>query len=219
MELYEAMRTSFACREFIGEPIPSDVLRRIVDNARFAPSGGNRQGWRIISVEDRAKRLALADMAYSCAARYFLEQDAGEGPFNSIKPSAVTEEQVEAAKIPPSIVNYIHEAPTLLVVALDLSETASMDMNLNRVGLVSGASVYPLVWNVLLAARNEGFAGTLTTMAIIREPEMLQLLEIPLHWAVAAVIPLGKPKKQINKLKRRPVEELLVIDSWSGPTL
>ena len=59
MELYDAMRTAFAAREFTGEPVPDEVLHRILDNARFAPSGGNRQGWRVIVVRDPAKRAAL----------------------------------------------------------------------------------------------------------------------------------------------------------------
>ena len=63
MDLYEVMRTTFACREFTGDPVPDEVLHRIIDNARFAPSGGNRQGWRIIQVQDPAKREALADLS------------------------------------------------------------------------------------------------------------------------------------------------------------
>jgi nitroreductase len=60
MELYDVMRTTFACREFTGEPVPRDVLHRIIDHARFAPSGGNRQGWRIINITDPAKKERLA---------------------------------------------------------------------------------------------------------------------------------------------------------------
>jgi len=63
MELYEVMRSTFACREFTGEAVPDEVLHRIVDNARFAPSGGNRQGWRIIHVtRDEDKRALVASM-------------------------------------------------------------------------------------------------------------------------------------------------------------
>jgi nitroreductase len=73
MELYEAMRTTFACREFTGEAIPGEVLQRIIDNARFAPSGGNRQGWRIINVVDPDKKEQLADLSLAAATRYVLE--------------------------------------------------------------------------------------------------------------------------------------------------
>ena len=62
MDLYDVMRTTSAVREFTGDPLPDDVLHTILDNARFAPSGGNRQGARIIVVRDQATRRALADL-------------------------------------------------------------------------------------------------------------------------------------------------------------
>ena len=216
MELYEAMRTTFACREFTGEAVPEEVLQRIIDNARFAPSGGNRQGWRIINVVDPDKKDQLADLSLAAATRYVLESQAGESPFNSIRPSSVTDEQVLATEPPQWFVTYIRNAPTLLVITVDLSRVASMDRHLDRVGVVSGGSIYPLVWNILLAARNEGYAGTITTMAVDKEAQVQELLGIPSHWAVAAVIPLGKPLKQLTRLKRNPVEEILFTNSWDG---
>jgi len=77
MELYDVMRTTFACREFTGEPVPDDVLNRIIDNARFAPSGGNRQGWRIINVTDTAKKERLAQLSLTTATRHLLQMQAG----------------------------------------------------------------------------------------------------------------------------------------------
>ena len=105
-------------------------------------------------------------------------------------------------------------APTLLVVTVDLSLVASMDKDLDRVGVISGASIYPLVWNILLAARNEGYGGTMTTWGVAREPAIQELLGIPQHWAVAAIIPMGKPVKQLTKLRRKPVEEILAENRW-----
>ena len=105
----------------------------------------------------------------------------------------------------------------LLVVTVDLSYVAAMDQHLDRIGVVSGASVYPLVWNILLAARNEGYGGTLTTMAVPEEAQIRDLLGIPDTHAVAALIPLGKPLKQLSKLRRRPVEEFTTRDRFDGP--
>jgi nitroreductase len=79
------------------------------------------------------------------------------------------------------------------VVAVDLKLVASMEADLDRVGIVSGASVYPFPWNILLAARHEGFAGALTTLAAAQEPAVQVLLGLPPHVALAAVIPLGRP--------------------------
>jgi nitroreductase len=216
MELYEVMRTTFACREFTGEPVPDDVLHRIVENARFAPSGGNRQGWRIINVTNPENKERLAQLSLTAATRYLLQMQAGESPLNTIHTSAVTDDQVASAEAPDWLVAHIHNAPTLLVVTVDLALIASMDKDLDRVGLVSGGSIYPLAWNILLAARNEGYGGTMTTWGIAEEPELKTLLDIPPDWAVAAIMPLGKPVKQLTKLKRKPVEDILYSDSWNG---
>ena len=88
------------------------------------------------------------------------------------------------------------------MVCVDLRVVAALDKELDRVGVVGGASVYPLVWNILLAARNEGFRGTITTMAVAEEPRICQLLGIPETYAVACVVPLGKPAHQPRRLSR-----------------
>ncbi len=130
MELYDVMRTTFACREFTGEPVPQDVLHRIIDNARFAPSGGNRQGWRIINITDPAKKERLASLSLATATRYLLQMKAGESALNSIHPSAITDDQVA----PEWLVAHIRNAPTLLAITVDLELVASMDKELDRIG-------------------------------------------------------------------------------------
>ena len=107
-------------------------------------------------------------------------------------------------------------AAVVVVVCVDLGVVAATDQDLDRVGVVSGASVYPLVWNMLLAARNEGFGGTITTMAVAQEPAVKELLGIPEEYAVAAVVPLGKPVKQPTKLRRQPVEEFVTWQRFDG---
>ena len=96
---------------------------------------------------------------------------------------------------------------------------AALDKDLDRVGIVAGASVYPLVWNILLAARNEGFGGTITTMAVAEEPALKELLGIPEPYAVAAVVPLGKPVRQLTRLTRVGVDELTRLEHWQGGPL
>ncbi|MDO9457014.1 nitroreductase family protein [Nocardioides sp.] len=107
----------------------------------------------------------------------------------------------------------------MLVFFVDLSVVASMDQDLDRVGVISGGSVYPLVWNVLLAARNEGLGGTITTMAAVEEPAVKALFGVPDTFAVAAVVPLGTPVKVLTKLKRQPIEEFVTRERYDGPPL
>ena len=219
MDLYDVMRTTAAVREFTDAPLPDAVLHTILDNARFAPSGGNRQGVQLVVVRDPATRDRLVDITAPGARRYYAHRAAGETPWSAYTPSTVTEEQVAQTPVPASVNDPIRKAAVVLVVCVDLRAVAALDKDLDRVGIVGGASVYPLVWNILLAARNEGFGGTITTMAVAEEPALKVLLGIPDPYAVAAVVPLGKPVKQLTRLTRAGVDELTHLERWDGGPL
>jgi nitroreductase len=219
MELYDVMRTTAAVREFTDDPLPDEVLHTILENARFAPSGGNRQGTQIVVVRDPATRERLVEITEPGAKRYHAQRAAGETPWSAYTPSAVTEERVAATPVPASVTDPIRKAPVVLAVCVDLRAVAALDQDLDRVGIVGGASVYPLVWNILLAARHEGFGGTITTMAIAEEPALKALLGIPAPYAVAAVVPLGRPVKQLTRLTRAAVEDITHLEHWGGGPL
>ncbi len=87
MDLYQVMRTTFAARAFVDEPVPDSVIHRILDNARFAPSGGNRQGWKVIVVREQATREALVPLIQPTMRRYVAQVVAGESPWNTIHPT------------------------------------------------------------------------------------------------------------------------------------
>lgn len=215
MELYDVMRTTGAVRQFTGEPLPDDVLGRILDNARFAPSGGNRQGVRIVVVRDVATRTTLADLTQPGARRYLAQTANGEAPWNSVTPCGVddaTIAAVDGSRMGAPLI----AADVVLVFLLDLGVAASFDQDLDRVGVISGASVYPFVWNVLMAARNEGFGGVLTTMVVPEEDAVRDLLGVPDTYAVAAVVPLGKPVKQVSKLTRKPLQDMATRERFDG---
>jgi nitroreductase len=208
MELYDVMRTTAAIREFTDDPLPDDVLARILDNARFAPSGGNRQGAHLVLVTDRATREALAELNKPAVRRYAAQSAAGEVPWNPLTPPGPSAEEIAATEPPAYFLTPLLTAAVVVVVCVDLSAVAATDQDLDRIGLVSGASVYPLAWNMLLAA--------FTTMAIAREPQVKELLGIPEQYAVAAVVPLGRPVKQPTKLRRQPIAEFVTRERFDG---
>lgn len=216
MELDEVMRTTFAAREYTGEPLPDKVLYQILDNARFAPSGGNRQGNRVIIVKSLETRMALAKLAEPAAKRYLAQIKAGENPWSTLVPSKVSAQQIAETAVPAMLVEPYTKSAVVLVFVVDLNAVASMDHHLDRIGIISGASVYPFVWNVLLGARNAGFGGTITTLPAAQEPDVQRLLNIPKHYAVCAVVPIGKPVKQLTRLKRRAVEDITTIEYFDG---
>jgi nitroreductase len=216
VDLYEVMRTTAAVREFTDDPLPDDVLKRILDNARFAPSGGNRQGARVIVIRDRATREALAELSIPSARRYAAQLANGESPWNPLHPPKVTAAQIAATEVPSHFTEPLRHAAVALAVFVDLEVVAAVDQDLDRIGVISGASIYPLVWNILLAARNEGYGGTITTSAVSEEPRVRELLGVPDSYALAAVLPLGKPRRQPTKLKRASIAELATRDRFDG---
>ena len=217
MELSEVMRTTFAAREFTDAPLPDDVLYQILELARFAPSGGNRQGNRVVIVRDAETREALAKAAEPAARQYTAQINAGENPWNTIVPTKVTAADVAATEPFARLTDSFRQAQVCLVFLVDLAVVASMDKNLDRIGVISGASIYPFVWNVLLAAREKGYAGTITTLASAEEPKVQALLGVPQQFAVAAVVPLGRPVKQLKRLRRNPVEAIATVGRFDGP--
>ncbi len=216
MELNDIMRTTFSARDYTGDPVPDEVIYGILDIARFAPSGGNRQGNRVIIVRDQETRDRISKIAEQPAKIYAAQRDAGESPWNTIVPSDVTAERIEETPPLDILVEPYRNASVVLVFAVDLRVVASMDKELDRIGVISGASIYPFVWNTLLAARQAGFGGTITTVPVANEPEVKKLLNIPPEYAVSALVPLGKPVKQLTRLRRKPVEEIATRGAFDG---
>jgi nitroreductase len=219
MDLDEALRTTFSARDFTDEPLSDAALVDILERARFAPSGGNRQGWKVIVLRDRATREKLAKLTEFGAKRYIAQQKNGENPWNTIDPPRVDAATIERTEPLPRLIEPVLKAPVILVICVDLKVVASTDQDLRRVGIISGASIYPFAWNILLAARGRGYAGTITTLAVAQEPKVKELLGLPPHVAVAAVMPLGRPVKQLTKLKRKPVAEFAMRERWGGQPL
>ena len=155
LELYQVMRTTFAAREFTEQPVSDETIAKILGGS-FCSQWGNRQGWHVLVVREDASRTVLRDLIAPQMQRYVAQVKAGEAPLNTINPSRVSAEQIAQTQVPQTMLDNLTGAPVILLVFVDLSVMASFDSHLNRVGVISGASIYPFVWNILLAARNEG---------------------------------------------------------------
>ncbi|HYD09491.1 MAG TPA: nitroreductase family protein [Acidimicrobiales bacterium] len=221
MELLEGLRTTGAVRSFRPDPVPDDVVRRLLDTARFAPNGGNAQSWHVVVLRDAAVRASVRDLYLDGWRRYVAATAAGLRPWAPLTDVAREREVMDAGFDGPvgDFAEHFDEVPLLLVVCADLRKLAAIDRDLDRYSMVGGASVYPFVWSVLLAAREEGLGGVITTMPIWREPELRSLLAVPDTHAVAAVVALGVPEHQPTKLRREGVESFTTVDRFDGPAL
>lgn len=230
LDLIETLRSTGAVREFLPEPIEDGVIHRLLDTARFAPSGGNRQGWRVIVVKDPVQRRSLRDLYLTGWYEYLAISSAGLVPWAPFTDRAAeaaaagrAHEFAEAAEAhaatgaTPGLAETLDTAPALLLLLADLTAVAAVDRDHDRYTLAGGASVYPFAWNLLLAARAEGLGGVITTMPIRREGDVRRLFSIPDTCAVAALIVLGRPVAAARRLRRQPVEEFTWVDRYEGP--
>ena len=220
MELFDVMRTNPACRSFTDEPVNKAVLHRILEAARFAPSGGNTQPWKVIQVQDPTKRLALQDLAAEVWNEYVTIRDAGFRPFSVTEDGKSkgypTDLQIPSEKRTDGVIGAIVTAPVFLVIAVELPKLAMMDIDLDRKTFIAGATIYPFCQNILLGARNEGLGSVLATFLGRKEPETKAILNIPQPYGVAAMIAIGHPTQSITKLKRNPVESFTSMDTFDG---
>lgn len=223
IDLLETMRTNGAARAFLPDPVPDEAVARILDAARFAPSGGNKQPWRVILVKDQALRAELQESVSLGWREYAAFLAAGLQPFPAAWPGAeradVDLEAARAAEIPLDFCDRLTEHPVVMVVLADLSKLAIADGELDRQSIVGGGSIYPFIQNILLAARSEGLSGVLSTWVCRDELRARELLGVPDGWAIAAVVVLGKPVKQLTKLRRNPVDSFASVDRFAGSPL
>jgi nitroreductase len=222
MELRDALRSTGSIRHFREQPVDDALLTELLDDARFAPSGGNRQAWRVIVVKDPVTRQVVADAYLDAWHDYVAQLLAGRSPFSPLATeddrTAASEQRdaAMAASRPDGFPETLATVPVMLVVLADLKVLAATDRDLERYQLVGGASIYPFVWSLLLAAHDHGLGGVLTTVATANEPALRNVLGVPDDFAVATVVALGYPDVRRTKLTRRPVEAFTTVDRFDG---
>lgn len=224
MDLDEVMRTTGAIRAFSDLPVQHGALVRVLERARFAPSGGNRQPWIVIVVENPETRQRVRDLCDLGWREYVAFLEAGLVPFapgpdgRPVAPSVDLERARETPR-PSPFLDTLDRAPVLMVVAAHLRSLAVLDHGLERQSIVGGASVYPFVQNLLLSARAEGLGGVMTTFLCRQEPAARELLRLPPDVAIAALVALGVPERFPSRLARRPVDAFARFDTFDGPPL
>ena len=205
--LLEGLTTTRAIRRYVDEPVPPEALRSILHAATRAPSGSNRQPFRMVVLTDgpnarEAKRLiGGAARAAWRAKRRRDAYDTGSG-------AIPTSPKARTARTLQRYVDELDRVPVLILPCLvRYREAMSFE----------GASVYPACQNVLLAARALGYGGALTGWHFGVEGELRSLLGIPDNVFMAATITLGRPEGRHGPVRRRPMGELIFEESWGIP--
>jgi len=214
MDVYEAMRCAPTTRGFAADPVPREMLLRALDAARFAPSGGNRQGWRVVAVEDPELRRKLGEL-YLPHWRAYLRMLGMDRVLEDPDADPVARRRLEGADL---YARTLGEVPLHLVVGVRLEDLAVTDAELPRQSIVGGASIYPFVQNLLLALRAEGLGAAMTTLLVPAEEAVRQLLGIPAEVVLAAHVGVGyRSDPWPRRLARRPVQDFAFADRWGEP--
>jgi nitroreductase len=204
--LFDAIYTQRAIRRWRSDPVPDDLIWRVLEAATKAPSGSNTQPWRWIVVRDPATRTALSE-----ALSAYLESD--EGMRSYFESGVRSEDRSQRLMLTGAleIARDLARAPVLIVPCVYGGSRAD--------NLLAGSSIYPAVQNLLLAARGLGLGTVLTTFQARIEPTVRELLGLPEDARPAALIPLGFPDANFGPTRRKPVEEVVYWDSWGNSRL
>jgi nitroreductase len=205
--LLDAIYTTRSMRRFRPDPIPADVLAKLVEAATRAPSGRNAQSWRFLVITD-------AEVRRQVGALYKEAWDEYSPPSRL---AAVTDPR-ERRRVESAFYLGAHmaDAPALIMVCAPV-EAAAAGAAASGATRTAGASIYPAVQNMLLAARAYGIGGCLTTIHLYREARVKAVLGIPDDVDTYALVPLGYPTDTFGSLRRKPVNEIAFRDRWGAP--
>ena len=215
-DLYEVMGATPTTRHFTDEPVDRAVLTRVFEHARFAPSGGNRQGWRVIVVTDPDQRRRMREL-YEGPWDAYMAQTGGRAALQAGEASSLSPGRLRGLRGADHFAHHFDEVPVHLVILVELAALAITDAELDRPSVVAGASVYPFVHNILLGLRREGLGAAFTTLLVPAEADVRTLLAIPDAFALAGHISVGhRADPWPARLSRRPVQEFVFSERFGA---
>lgn len=207
MDVFEALYTTRAMRRVKEEPIPEEILKKMVDAAVRAPSGSNRQGWKFIVVTDKQVKNQLGDL-YREAWDYYIKEFYGNNAdmgASNVRDEEKAEQVVKISKSASWLSENFHKVPAQFVILSRNDPT--------------GSSIYPAIWNLMLAGRAHGIGTCLTTvLGMFNQEKAFEALNVPKDkgWQINAVVTAGYPLGKWGVAKREPVENVTFLNTWDN---
>lgn len=203
--LFEIMYSCRAMRRLKPDPVPEELLTKLVDAGNQGPSGSNRQAARWIVVRDAGQRSRLAELNRRAVQRYL-------GP-GSARPESLPHQPAEKrARMVRAVLwqaEHMHEIPALIIACLEFDAPVTPGQ-----AVAGGGSIWPGIQNLLLAARALGLGAAPTTLALTDRAAVAEVLGLPDNVATYCLIPVGYPRGRFGPLTRLPVEQTLHWDRW-----
>ncbi len=207
MGIFEVIYHTRAMRRMRPDPVPEDVLLKLVDAARQAASGSNAQPSRWLVVRDPDQRRRVAELNKVSVADYLRQR--------AVRPLLPHQDALRQQRIGEAVqwqADHLHEVPALIFACLEVGEQRTESF---AAGLNAGGSVWPAVQNLLLAARALGLGATPTTLALRDRPAIKSVLGLPETIEPVCLIPVGYPMGRFGPVTRRPLDQILRWDRWS----
>ncbi len=211
MGIFEVMYSTRALRRYKPDPVPDDVIAKLIEAGTRAASGSNDQNWLFMVVTGAEQRARVGGIYRKAADRaqmpeYIKAKFGGGGRQGQL-----------IAKSVVHLVEHIQEAPLMIVACLKSSAAMQDPKFRERMGRLEGASIYPAVQNIMLACRALGLGTVLTTLHALYEDEMKEVLGLPAEYTTWALLPIGYPTDKFGPVKRKPVTEVAHRDRYGNP--
>jgi nitroreductase len=213
--LFETIAELRAMRRFKPDPVPDELLWKILDAGTKAPSGGNTQVWRFLVVRDADGKRFIQER-YKRAWDLYAQANMEAAAKNPPPPEALAA-RMRMARSAAQLAEHMHEVPVLLLVCMmPRTDLPSMAGGRRRSSAGFYASIFPAVQNILLAARALGLGSVLTTLHLLYEDEIKARFNIPADVEAVALLPIGYPKGKFGPTTRRPVEQVTYWERWEA---
>ncbi len=202
-DVFDIIRTTRAMRRLRPDPVPDALIHKILEAGVSAANGGNAQRWRFLVIKDEAVKRGVQ-------ALYKRAFDEVVGPRyrNSAPPPGMSQARFDRQHAAVEyLTEHFHEAPVWIVACLE-------DPNPTR---WAGASIYPAVQNMLLAARALGLGSTLTTRHLLHEKEAEAALGLPPSVHSYAILPIGYPMGHFGPVRRTALSDVVFAERWGQP--
>ena len=199
MDVFEAMETCRAIRQLKPDPVPVELIDRILWAATRAPSPGNSQGWDFVVVDDPASKATIA-----AAVRAAMADRVAAMP----RPDRTMRLMLDGTA---RLIDTLDQAPVIIFVTGPVIYPPAAPRE-----QFTWSALYPAAQNILLAARALGLGTTFTTMHMTAEPTVRKVLGLPAEIKIAAMIPVGWPDAEFGPVNRRPLHEFVHRNRWAG---
>ena len=203
--IFEAMYSCRAMRRLKSDPVPEELLVKLIDAANQAPSGSNAQGARWIVVRDAEQRAKLAALNKTAVTAY-IGPDSGR-PTELPHQSAAKRQRMLAAVMWQA--ENMQDIPALVIACYKFGQPVARGQ---AVG--AGGSIWPSVQNLLLAARAVGLGAAPTTLGLANRDAAREVLGLPDDMEAFCLIPVGYPTGNFGPVTRLPVEQTMRWDRW-----